>query len=577
MDKMYEKLDKSFIEMFMLEIQIKNLIVTHATTKARQWFDSIKYWRSALKAATAEFKKAERDCARGDTVDDLKRLRDVWNSVADAKEEAEKANGSHCDWLGRLVNDDLTVDKHNYRDRKQRSDEAAKFAALIREKIASLAQNAGNFRRDCENFLLKNQRFDEWKEFCVKFMNERLDQFFDANKTVGEVVTAEEKEATRVSRDDVIADAKQIHATIKSFHQEMTKKISYAMKHKVPRCDPHRNMTQLPDGEDGHRCADCVRAGETTIAELSTARKRTEIELLLFLKKAQEKLPWIKRALWFVEHASGRVEVEPLFEAIDAATAKFADALSIIEKPRPNVIFELSHRLRYCSSSVCTKRESAPGTFRCCFQCQADHIPPRNFYCSEDCFLDDWKLVHYRCHDARKKEGIGEVTKRGSLLQECAQVKEEDDDEGAAADQVFLVGDDLDSEDDSIGVGENLQSQGRRCCCRRHSQLRRRRRNCSAFDCKRKENGTNGENENHQHEDAAAPFLCCEQCRRDGISPRAFYCSQDCYAKDWLAVHRRFHKVRRRKLRGDSIDKAGHRKVENLIEEDDECSVYEVE
>ena len=165
------------------------------------------------------------------------------------------------------------------------------------------------------------------------------------------------------------------------------------------------------------------------------------LELMLFLKRAREKMPWIKRALWFVEDASGRVEIEPLFEEIDAATAKFSDALPILEKRQreriarksteheisPSTEKPKSNRRRHCASSYCATQEPVPGTFRCCVQCQADQSSPRKFYCSEDCFVDDWRLVHFKFHAARKREGIDEATKRRVLLREHGLEEDEGD------------------------------------------------------------------------------------------------------------------------------------------------------
>ena len=87
--------------------------------------------------------------------------------------------------------------------------------------------------------------------------------------------------------------------------------------------------------------------------------------------------------------------------------------------------------------------------------------------------MEDWTLVHLKFHEARKREGVVEASQRKALQRQLGQEKNEDDDgEKEEEDLVFLIDDELDSEDDGNRAGADPEIQEGR-----------RRRMCHAFDC----------------------------------------------------------------------------------------------
>jgi len=508
LDQLSEKLENSIQIIFKLEMKIKFLTMVSKLAKFDLWWDGMKKlmnlisMKSTYQAVKAKSPASARE---GDVDSDIRRFGNMMSSWY--KRVTANGSGKPLHELARL------------------REEADEIAVIMREKITSIAQNTANYIRDAENFLLKNQEFFLWNNFCDKVLNERLDHHLKWDCFLG----GERFDLRKYAHN---ADVKRTREMMESTYREVKKDISEMLKRKDQPCGS--------TDANGERCANS-RLREMQILNLSTRRENAQLQLLFFLTKERSQLPRMKE-LWLDANELGRVELEPFFEDIDVITAKFADAVPILEKRRLHNKKPESIRRRHCAATICTNRESAPRTFRCCGKCQADSVFPRNFYCSEECFVEDGTLVHSKMHEARRLAGVDEATKRKASLQEHGQETDGDDNEEV----IFLVDDALDSEDDGIDVEADHLDH-------REGRRRRRRRICHAFDCRKSENHFRCEN-HHEDSEEATPVLCCDQCRLDDISPRAFYCSQECFKRDWKAVHRLFHKIRRSKLRMEEVE-----------------------
>ena len=435
-------------------------------------------------------------------------------------------------------------------DRNLHRSKSDEIVALARPKMIAVFRCYENLIGKYKDILLANRNLAKWNDYCNKILMDKLDNFIGAVNAESTLLSKEERRGSKPTFDSILSEAKQTQGSINAVHLDVRKKITDLTKRHLLGCSAHRKKPVLPNDDGDRRCDECDGVVKSVTSDFSARYRRVEIQLLVFIENALTKLPYIKNSLLYIERCSGQVEVTPFFDAIDDATATFAGAFSIDrkcvadpnEKPTPK-------RLRYCASSTCKKRETAPHTFQCCVQCRDDHMSPRNFYCSHECFLEDWDLIHRRCHEGRRREGFNAAATRHAdewLKKRDMGVEADEKVELTNEELVELAEDELDSEDEVLQIKTDEDT---------NEEWRVRRRNCSAYNCKESEkrhrHGKAKDCNNNNQISVRVTFQCCEQCRVDSIPPYAYYCSQSCFKKDWHQIHRHFHKIRRRKLRGD--------------------------